>query len=106
MTLAALVFVVVGQEDGGLLVAEVLDGHLTEFAASDAHLGVVHLRETKLAGRHVELDLAPRRGWHQRDLASERGRTCPQGHERDPHLVEPHEIGLRRELRIEHQVAG
>lgn len=63
-TLAALVLrlAVAGQQDGGLLVAEILDHQPPELAADDLHLGVVHQRGARVAGGHIELDLAPRRG--------------------------------------------
>jgi len=86
--------VLIGQENGGFVMAEVLDIDLTKAPPSQTNRLLVDARGAVLAGRHVQFDCAPRRAREEDDFLEERGTSPAQGDEGDLHLVEACEVGV------------
>ena len=104
----ALALEVIRQQDRRLLVAQVDDRDL-------AQLPLVVLQPDPLiqdpggaeAPRQaVQGDPPPRRGGAAPDRPQHGARATPQGHEADPTLIQAVEVGMRRQLRVEHQLGG
>src|SRR6266566_8038791 len=92
----------IGQENRGLLMAEIEDVDLPERAAGEADLLLVDTRSSKFARGYVEVERAPGTPREQRDLLQELGRASAQGDEGNPHRIEPGEVRVRGQPRVKH----
>src|ERR1700730_1200435 len=70
-----------GEQDGGLIVAEILDEELAEGALSRTSLLLVDSRGAVFAVGHVEGNGAPRRGRQAVNLGEQLWRASAQGEE-------------------------
>jgi hypothetical protein len=95
---------VVGQQDGGLLMAQILDEDLAEDALAGLDLLLKDARRAVFALGQVEGDLAPCRGGKLGDLGEQAGGTPPQGNEGDLRLVEAIEPVIGGQLGVEDEV--
>src|SRR5216117_1178822 len=86
--------------------AQVLDEQLAEVATLKANALFVHARRTVLASGDVQLDGAPCGTRQQSDLLEKAWRAPAQSDESDVHLVKARQLGVRRQARIEHEMAG
>src|SRR5438093_12102936 len=86
--------------------AQVLDEQLAEVATLKTNALFVDARRAVLAGRDVQLNGAPCGTRQQDDLLEKLWRAPAQSDERDVHLVEARQLGVRRQARIEHEMAG
>ena len=95
---------VVGEQDGGLVVAEIGDEELAEGALVRTRLLFVDARGAMLAAGYVEGDGAPSRWRQVVDLGEQAWRASPQGDEGDPGRIEPIEAVVGGELGVEDEV--
>ena len=105
--LLAGVAAVVGEQDGGLVVAEVVDEDLAEGASGERDLSV--RRRAGCWYLRVGTSSSTVRQAERGRLAiscEQLGRASAQGDEGDPHLVEPGEVRVGGELGVEDQVAA
>ncbi len=96
---------VVGEQDGGFVMAEIGDEELAERALLGARLLLIDPRGAVFAVGHVERNGAPSRGRQLIDLGQEFWRAAAQGQEGDAGLIEPVETVVCGELGIEDQMA-
>ena len=89
---------VVGEQDGGFVMAEIGDEELAERALLGARLLLIDPRGAVFAVGHVERNGAPSRGRQLIDLGQEFWRAAAQGQEGDAGLIEPVETVVGREL--------
>ena len=89
---------IICQQDGRLVVAELLDEKLAKGALCGPGLLLVDTRCAVFAMRDVEGDLAPSRWWQFGDFDKQSGRAPAQGHEGDVRRVEAIEPGIGGEL--------
>ena len=95
---------VIGEQDGGLVVAEIGDEELAEVALVRTSLLFVDARGAVLAAGDVEVDGAPGR-WRQAGDLGEQARRAPaQGDEGDAGGIEPIEAVVGGELGVEDEV--
>src|SRR5580700_582541 len=95
---------IVGEQDGGLIVAEIGDEELAEGAFMRTSLLFIDSRGAVLAAGDLKGDGAPRR-WRQFvDLGEQAWRTSTQGDEGDSGRIEPIEAIVGRELGVEDEV--
>lgn len=80
---------VVGEQDGGFVVAEVLDEELAEGALLRTRLLFVEARSAMLAAGDVEGDGAPSRWRQALDLGEQAWRAPAQRDEGNPDRIEP-----------------
>ena len=99
-------FSVVGQQDGWLIVAEILDEELAESASQQADLLFMDLRRAVFAIGDIEVHGAPGGRRQVADLGEEFARASAQGHEDDALLVEPIELRIVGEPRVEDKMLG
>ncbi len=95
---------VVGEQDGGLVVAEIGDEELAEGALVRTSLLFVDARGAMLAAGDIEGDGAPGRWRQVVDLGEQAWRASAQGDEGDPGGIEPVEAVVGGELGVEDEV--
>jgi hypothetical protein len=102
----ALALKVIRQQDRWLLVAEFDDRDLAQlsFVVLQVDPLIQDLGGAEASRQAVQGDPPPRRGGATPDRPQHAARATPQGHEPDPALVQSAEIGMRRQLRVKHQL--
>ena len=95
---------VVGEQDGGLVVAEIGDEELAVGALARTHLLFVDPWGAVFAVGHIERDGAPGRWRQVIDFGEQAGRAPAQGEEGDAGGVEPIEPVVGGELGVEDEV--
>src|SRR5713101_1794369 len=95
---------VVGEQDGGLVVAEIGDEELAEGALVRTSLLFVDARGAMLSAGDIEGDGAPGRWRQVVDLGEQAWRASAQGDEGDSGRIEPIEAIVGSELGVEDEV--
>jgi len=96
----------VGEQDRGFIVAQILNEQLAEGAAGQRNLLIEDAGSFEFAGGDVEFDGAPSRTRQQHDLFHQLGRPSAESDKGNPHLVQPCQVGVGGEAGIEDQMAG
>ena len=95
----------VREQNGGLLVSEVLDVKLPEVAATETNRLLVNPGRAILAGGDIELDHPPGRARQQNDVLENLRRPAPERDERNAHRVQPCQLRLCRQPGVEDDLA-
>jgi len=97
---------IVGEQNGGLVVPEVLDIELTKELALDVNLLLINSGGFKFAGRNIQRDLTPGGSGQLGDLLEHRRGSSSEGDEGNVHLIQSCQVGQRGQPRVEDQMGG